>query len=151
MIPLPAIVFNQLALPLQLLASQLGEVSLRAAGIPVLRDGNVLELETVRLEVAEACSGIRSIVSLLAFGLIVGRFGGTPPRGLILLAGATIPIAVMANAARVAGTGLAAHAWGPAVTDGVVHGMAGTVVFVAAAAALLTLHRLSGRLRVIAS
>lgn len=151
MIPPPGIVFNQVAFPLQMLASQVGEVTLRSAGVPVLREGNVLELETMRLEVAEACSGIRSIVSLFAFGLIVGRFGGASPAGLGILALATVPIAVLANAARVAGTGLAAHVWGSAATEGVAHGLAGALVFMGAAAGLLAVHRLAGRVRVVAS
>ena len=113
--------------------------------------GNVLELETMRLEVAEACSGIRSIVSLFAFGLIVGRFGGASPAGLGVLTLATVPIAVLANAARVAGTGLAAHVWGSAATEGAAHGLAGALVFMGAAAGLLAVHRLTGRLRVVAS
>ncbi len=141
MIPLPAIVFNQLAFPLQLFASEVGEVTLRAAGVPVLRDGNVLELEQLRLEVAEACSGIRSLVSLLTFALILGHFGKASSKRLWALAVATVPIAVGANAARVAGTGLAAHVWGPAVAEGGLHTASGALVFVVAVAALLSLNR----------
>jgi exosortase len=141
MIPLPAIVFNQIAFPLQLLASEVGEVTLRAAGVPVLRDGNVLELELVRLEVAEACSGIRSLVSLVTVALIFGRFGGLSGPRLCLLAAATVPIAIAANAARVAGTGLAAHVWGQAVLEGAIHAASGTLVFIVAVSALLALQR----------
>jgi exosortase len=65
MVPLPSIIFNQVAFPLQLLASQAGEAVITTAGIPVLRDGNVLQLPSQTLEVAEACSGIRSLVSLM--------------------------------------------------------------------------------------
>src|SRR5262249_31029724 len=70
MIPLPAIIFNQIAFPLQLLASRFGEVTLRALDIPVLREGNVISLATTQLEVAEACSGIRSLISLLTLGIV---------------------------------------------------------------------------------
>ena len=142
MVPLPAVVFNQIALPLQFFASQVGEVTLRAAGVPVLRDGNVLELETVRLEVAEACSGIRSLVSLLAFALALGRFGGASPPRLLLLAASTVPIAVAANAARVAGTGLAAQVWGPLAAQGMFHSASGALVFVVAVTALLSVNTL---------
>jgi exosortase len=139
MIPLPAIVFNQIAFPLQLFASQVGEVTIRAAGVPVLRDGNVLELEALRLEVAEACSGIRSLVSLLTLAVVLGQLGGGSRRRMWLLALATIPIAVAANAGRVAGTGLAAHVWGKAVAEGFLHTASAALAFGVAVAALLAL------------
>jgi len=151
MVPLPAVVFNQIAFPLQLLASQVGEVTLRAAGVPVLRDGNVLELETLRLEVAEACSGIRSVISLLAFALVLGRFGGGSTGRMWLLALATVPIAIAANAARVAGTGLAAHVWGSGVAEGAFHATAGTLVFFVAAVAIFMVFRATGSGRLVAS
>ena len=72
MIPLPAILFNQIAFPLQVLASRLGVAMLRVGDIPVLREGNVITLSNITLEVAEACSGIRSLVSLLTLGLLFG-------------------------------------------------------------------------------
>ena len=139
MIPLPAIVFNQIAFPLQIFASQVGEVTIRAAGVPVLRDGNVLELEALRLEVAEACSGIRSLVSLLTLALVLGQLGGGSRRRMWLLALATIPIAVAANAGRVAGTGLAAHVWGAGVAEGFLHTASAALAFTVAVAALLAL------------
>ena len=142
MIPLPAIVFNQIAFPLQLFASQVGEVTIRAAGVPVLRDGNVLELEALRLEVAEACSGIRSLVSLLTLALVLGQVGGESRRRTWLLVLATIPIAVAANAGRVAGTGLAAHVWGKAVAEGFLHTASAALVFAVAVAALLAVKSL---------
>lgn len=142
MIPLPAIVFNEIALPLQLFASQVGEGTLRSAGVPVLREGNVLELASMRLEVAEACSGIRSLVSLLAFALVLGQVSGCSTRRLWVLAVATVPIAIAANAARVAATGLAAHAWGTAAAEGFLHTASGSVVFVVAVIALATVDRL---------
>ncbi len=76
MIPIPAIIFNQIAFPLQLIASQFGEFAIASAGIPVLREGNVIVLAHTTLEVAEACSGIRSLVSLITLGLIYGYFVG---------------------------------------------------------------------------
>lgn len=141
MIPPPEIVFNQIALPLQLFASRVGEVTLRTAGVPVLRDGNVLELVGMRLEVVEACSGIRSILALLAFALVLGELGGCSPRHRGILAFATLPIAIVANAGRVAVTGLAAHRWGPDVADGLLHSTSGMLVFAVAASALLLIDR----------
>jgi exosortase/archaeosortase family protein len=90
-------------------------------------------------------------VSLLAFALVVGRFGGGSTGRMWLLALATVPIAIAANAARVAGTGLAAHAWGSGVAEGAFHAMAGAAVFGVAAAAVLLVHRASGGGRVFAS
>ena len=80
-----------------------------AAGIPVLREGNVLVLPKTTLEVVEACSGIRSLVSLLTLALILGKLAEPRRWAASLIALAAIPIAIVANAARVAGTGLAAR------------------------------------------
>jgi exosortase/archaeosortase family protein len=99
----------------------------------------------MRLEVAEACSGIRSIVSLLAFALVLGELGDGSTRHRALLACATIPIAVCANAARVAATGLAADAWGMAAAQGFLHTTSGVAVFAIAVAALLVIERVVTR------
>jgi exosortase D (VPLPA-CTERM-specific) len=132
MIPIPAIVFNQLAFPLQLLASQAGELTLRAAGIPVLREGNVITLSTTTLQVAEACSGIRSLISLLTLSIVFGYFTLRRPVSRVWLAAASVPVAIAANAARVAGTGLAAHQFGPRAAEGFFHTFSGWLVFLVA-------------------
>jgi exosortase len=141
MIPLPAIVFNQIAFPLQLLASQVGETAIAAAGVPVLREGNVLHLPARTLEVAEACSGIRSLVSLLMLAIVLGCF--TEPRmpARVLLVAAAVPIAILANAARVAGTGLVAEWVSPAAADGFFHSFSGWLIFIVAFAGLLLFQR----------
>ena len=74
MVPLPALIFNQIAFPLQLIASRLGESAIAAAGIPVVREGNVLELSNITLNVAEACSGIRSLISLITLAIVLAYF-----------------------------------------------------------------------------
>jgi exosortase len=147
MIPLPAIVFNQLAFPLQLLASQVGETAIAAAGIPVLREGNVLELPGTRLEVAEACSGIRSLVSLLTLAIVLAWF--TEPRNgrRVVIALSAIPIAILANAARVAGTGLMSHWIGEEAARGFFHTFSGWLMFVVAFVLLAGVQRLVSRLR----
>jgi exosortase len=147
MIPLPAIIFNQLAFPLQLLASRLGETVIAAAGIPVLREGNVLHLASTNLEVAEACSGIRSLVSLLMLGLVLGYFTEERKTGRVILALSTVPIAIVANAARVAGTGLASHWFGPAAAEGFFHGFSGWLVFLVALAGLVAVQQIIARIR----
>jgi exosortase len=132
MVPIPAIIFNQIAFPLQLLASRAGEVTLATLGIPVLREGNVITLAHTALEVAEACSGIRSLISLLTLGIVYGYFTDPRPPVRTLIALSTIPIAIIANAARVAGTGIAAHYYGPEAAEGFFHTFSGWIVFLVA-------------------
>jgi exosortase len=146
MIPLPAIVFNQIAFPLQIFASQAGAATLDLAGVPVLREGNILELPETRLEVAEACSGIRSLVSLITLAIVLGQFslGGRWTRAALVLA--AVPVAIVANATRVAGTGLMAHFWSPEAAEGFFHAFSGWIVFGVAFAALLAVQRGLGAL-----
>jgi exosortase len=143
MIPLPAIVFNQIAFPLQLLASRFGESVVGLAGVPVLREGNVIVLASTTLEVAEACSGIRSLVSLLTLGILFGYFTDSRSGVRILLALVTIPIAIITNGLRVAGTGIAAHHYGAAVAEGFFHTFSGWLVFLTATVILLAVGRLT--------
>lgn len=142
MIPLPAIIFNKIAFPLQLLASRFGEVTLQAFNIPVLREGNVITLANTQLEVAEACSGIRSLISLLTLGIVYGYFMHPGVWVRLILAVATIPVAIAANAFRVAGTGVAAHYYGPEAAEGFFHTFSGWLVFLAAFAMLFLMHRI---------
>ena len=141
MIPLPAIIFNQIAFPLQLLASRVGEATLTAAEIPVLREGNVLVLANTSLEVAEACSGIRSLVSLLTLGIVFGYFTDNRLWMRVVIALSTVPIAIVTNGGRVAGTGIAAHRFGPQAAQGFLHEFSGWMVFVVAFLMMLALQR----------
>ena len=110
----------------------MGEASLSAAGIPVLREGNVIILANTKLEVAEACSGIRSLVSLLTLAIVYGYFVD-PRTGIrVAIALSAIPVAIVANGLRVAGTGFAAHYIGPAAAEGFFHTFSGWLVFVVA-------------------
>jgi len=145
MIPLPAIIFNQIAFPLQLLASRAGEAVLNVAGIPVLREGNVLQLPTRPLEVAEACSGIRSLVSLLTLAIVLGYFSERRTGRRVLIALSAVPIAILANAARVAGTGLASELISPAAAEGFFHTFSGWLMFVVAFAGLFAVQRIISR------
>ena len=141
MIPPPAVLFNQLALPLQLFASQMGEGLIAAAGVPVLRDGNVLHLPTRSLEVVEACSGIRSLISLLMLALVLGYFTERRLAARIAIAVAAVPLAIIANAIRVAGTGIASEWVSPAAADGFFHTFSGWLMFVVAVLGLVVLQR----------
>ena len=145
MIPIPSIIFNQIAMPLQLLASRFGEWTLQTAGIPVLREGNVIILANTTLEVAEACSGIRSLVSLLTLGIIYGYFADSRVWVRLIIAGSTIPIAILTNGARVAGTGLAAHYYGPKAALGFFHDFSGWALFVVAFGLMFIMMRIVAR------
>jgi len=131
-IPPPAMVLNQVAFPLQLLAARGAEQLLFALGIPVLREGNVIELAHTTLEVAEACSGIRSLVSLLALALCVAYFfhRGWVARTVLTLS--AVPIAVVTNVARVAGTGVLVQYFGVEAAEGFYHSFSGWFLFMAA-------------------
>jgi exosortase len=143
MIPIPAIVFNQIAFPLQLVASRFGESVVALAGVPVLREGNVIVLASTTLEVAEACSGIRSLISLLTLGILVGYFTDRRLGIRTLLALVTMPIAIISNGLRVAGTGIAAHHFGSAAAEGFFHTFSGWLVFLTATAMLLAVGRIT--------
>ena len=146
MVPLPSIIFNQVAFPLQLVASQAGEAVITTAGIPVLREGNVLQLPSRTLEVAEACSGIRSLVSLLMLAIVLGYFAERRTGARVLIALAAVPIAIVANAARVAGTGLTAEWVSPAAAEGFFHTFSGWLMFVVAFAGLLLVQHFVSRI-----
>lgn len=146
MIPIPAIVFNQVAFPLQLLASRTGEAGLALLGIPVLREGNLIILARTTLEVAEACSGIRSLVSLLTLGILYGYFVDSRTTLRWVIAASTVPIAIVANGVRVAGTGVAAHYFGDGAAQGFLHTFSGWLMFVAAFVMLFVVTHLILRL-----
>ena len=141
MIPLPAIIFNQITFPLQLLASRFGESALMLAGIPVLREGNVIHLANTSLAVAEACSGIRSLISLLTLGIVYGYFTDSRVWVRWVIATSTVPVAIVTNGLRVAGTGVGAHYFGPAVAEGFFHEFSGWLIFISAFLILLAIHR----------
>lgn len=132
MIPLPAIVVNMIAFPLQLFAAQTATFCLFSLGIPVLREGNLIMLAHTTLEVAEACSGLRSLLSLLALGTVYGYFSQDVMWKRWLLVILSIPIAIIANAARVTGTGILAHYFGAESAEGFYHTFEGWLVFVVA-------------------
>jgi exosortase len=140
MIPIPAIIFNQIAFPLQILAARLGSFLLAFLGVPVLREGNVIQLPTASLEVAQACSGIRSLMSLGALAVIYGYFLETRNVHRALLALSAIPIAIAANGLRVTGTGLLGYYWDPDKAEGFFHTFSGWVIFVISLALLFSFH-----------
>jgi exosortase len=141
MIPIPTIIYAQLTLHLQILASQLGEMLITLMGIPVLRAGNTLQLPSQTLDIAEACSGIRSLLSLMFLSLVFAYFMDKKVWMRWALLGATIPIAIGANGIRVALTGLLSEI-DTKLAGGMYHETEGYIVFIVALAALFLTHRL---------
>lgn len=155
-IPIPAIIFNKVAFPLQLFASRCAVWSMSLLDIPVLRQGNVIELlplgarETRKLEVVEACSGIRSLMTLLTLAVVFAYFtypssgDGTEEKGplawlrsyawwrSVVIVLSAVPIAILTNALRVSGTGVLSHYYGTEVADGFFHSFSGWVIYIAA-------------------
>jgi len=154
--PIPAIIFNKIAFPLQLFASRCAVWSMSMLGIPVLRQGNIIELkplnsfDTKKLEVVEACSGIRSLMTLLTLAVVFAYFSHSPSdnppgpgsrfgwlrsygfwRSVILVVSA-VPIAILTNAFRVSGTGVLAHYYGTEVADGFFHSFSGWAIYIVA-------------------
>ena len=153
-IPIPAIIFNKIAFPLQLFASRCAVWSMSLLSIPVFRQGNVIELkplnsvETKKLEVVEACSGIRSLMTLLTLAVVFAYFSHPRSKNTTMKLSAwlksygfwrstiivlsAVPIAILTNAFRVSGTGVLAHYYGTNIADGFFHSFSGWVVYIAA-------------------
>jgi exosortase len=140
MVPIPAVIFNSLTLPLQNLASRLAEFSLELLGIPVMREGNILELPSGKLSVVEACSGIRSLLSLTFLSLVYGRFFEKKRSIRAILFIATVPITILANGGRVTLTGILSQTK-PDLATGFFHESTGWVIVMMALGILLVFHR----------
>lgn len=142
MVPIPAIVFSQVTFPLQLFASRLAAWLLPVLGVPVLREGNIINLPAMPLEVADACSGIRSLLSLTTLAIMYGYLMEKRVKVRVILALASIPIAVAANAFRIVGTGLLVQYWDPDKAQGFFHEFSGWLMFVFSLLVLFGCHQL---------
>jgi len=140
MIPIPSIIFNLITFPLQLLSSRVAAAVLPVFGVPILREGNVIILPSMALEVAEACSGIRSLMSLVTLAIIYGYLMERRLWVRCVLALASVPIAVMANSVRIIGTGLLVQYWDPDKAEGYFHASWGWIIFVISLILLYALH-----------
>ena len=147
MIPIPSVLMDRITFPMQLFASKVAAKSLYLIGIPALREGNVILLANTSLEVAEACSGIRSLISLLALSVVFAYFSQKTTLKRVLLVLSTFPIAIIANAARVTGTGVLAHHYGDKVAQGFFHGFSGWILFVVAFVCLFVVGGLLTKIR----
>lgn len=143
MVPLPALVYNEIVFPLQLLASRFATTCLKATGIvPVVREGNLLILPYYTLELVEACSGIRSLMSLVALAVAYGYMAEKRIIVRILLVALMVPTAVMSNGFRVMVTAVLTRSGGPKAAEGFLHAFSGWVLFLAAAMCLFLIHGL---------
>jgi len=141
MIPIPTVVYNSITFPLQLLASKVATGALSVLQIPVLQEGNVLELARQKLSVVEACSGIRSLLSLTFLAVVYGYFFETKLWMRVVLFLSTIPVAIVANASRVTLTGVLTE-YKPELAEGFFHTASGWVIFMVALAIMVVLHRI---------
>jgi len=142
MIPLPNLILQRFTFPLQILASKLSTFLLQLVGVPVLREGNVIHLAAMSLEVVEACSGIRSLLSLLTLAIIYGYLLEKRNWVRVVLACSAVPIAVAANSFRIFGTGLLVQYWDPDKAEGFFHTFQGWLIFVVSLILLFTVHHL---------
>ncbi len=170
-LPIPAIIFNKIAFPLQLFASRCAVWSMSLLGIPVFRQGNIIELkplnsiDTKKLEVVEACSGIRSLMTLITLAVVFAYFTHSPSdepptsgkrfgwlksywfwRSAIIVISA-VPIAILTNAFRVSGTGVLAHYYGTQVADGFFHSFSGWAIYIVAFVLLFGIGMILDRFR----
>ena len=144
MIPLPAILWNQAAFPLALFASKVSSNLIQGIGISVLREGNILTLPNITLQVAEACSGLRSLVTLLALSAVLAFMSQHDRGKKWILFLSAVPVALACNIFRLTGTAVLARYFGAPVAHGFIHEFSGWVVFVLGLLLLLGVHFLLG-------
>jgi len=144
MIPSSTLV-DQITFPLQVIASKTATLLLTGVGIPAVREGNIILLPTARLEVAEACSGVRSLFSLITLSVIYGYLAETKTGVRALLAFIAVPVSILANALRIAVTGLVVYFWGVEGAEGTLHLLSGWLIFAASLLLIFFLHRLAQR------
>ncbi|MBW2186000.1 MAG: exosortase/archaeosortase family protein [Deltaproteobacteria bacterium] len=139
MVPLPYIVYDAMAFPLKLLVAKFSVVSLKFMGIAVLREGNIIMFPQIVLEVADACSGLRSLMSLIALAVAYAAFSHTSHIKRIIIVLSAVPIAIATNMFRVIVTGVLAQYYGAAAAEGFFHEFAGITVFAIAMVLLFLL------------
>ncbi|HXE31692.1 MAG TPA: exosortase/archaeosortase family protein [Terriglobales bacterium] len=151
MVPLPAIIYYQITFPLQLLASRLAGTGLDLLQVPALRQGNLILLPNYTMAVADACSGIRSLFSLVTLSVAYGYFVEPKNWKRIVLAVSMVPIAIISNGMRILGTGVLTYYCGPKYAEGFFHAFSGWLIFVMALGLMVCLHsglkRLGGKRR----
>jgi len=137
MFPFPNFIYAKLSVNLQLISSQLGTAMLQVVGLPVYRDGNIIDLGFRKLHVVDACSGLRYLMPLMVLGLIVAYFAKGSFWKKIFLVLSTIPLAILMNGTRIALAGISAAYLRPEISDGILHDFSGFVFFMASFGLLL--------------
>jgi exosortase len=132
MVPLPQSLVNVITFPLQLIATDLAVDGLFWLGVPALREGNIIHLANQPLMVAEACSGLRSVMALGTLGVVFAYFFRKNALERVVIVASTLPIAILVNAFRVGLTGVATHRFGPKVAEGWIHLTEGLFTFLLA-------------------
>ncbi|MGB6716907.1 MAG: exosortase A, partial [Candidatus Acidiferrales bacterium] len=140
MIPIPAIIYNQITFPLQLFASRFATFWLQLANVPVLREGNIINLPNYSLEVVEACSGIRSLMTLITLAIAYGYLVESRRWVRWVLVLLMVPIAIVSNSLRIFGAGILTYHFGPSMAQGFFHEFSGWVIFVAALLLMFACH-----------
>jgi exosortase len=146
MIPIPVIIYNQITFPLQLLASRVATFWLEAMQVPVLREGNVLILPNYSLEVVEACSGVRSLMTLITLAVAYAYFVESRRWVRYALPVLMVPIAIVSNAFRIMGTGVLTYHLGPVAAEGFFHEFSGWIIFLVALVLMLFCHMILNRI-----
>jgi exosortase D (VPLPA-CTERM-specific) len=146
MIPLPIFLLNNLSSELQLISSRFGVWLMRLCGISVFLEGNVIDLGSYKLEVAEACSGLRYLLPLMTLAFLMACFYRAPWWKRIVLFLASIPITLLMNSLRIAAIGFMVDRWGPAMAEGLLHQVQGWMVFMLSIGVLLLVVMLLSRL-----
>jgi len=139
-IPIPAVIYSQITLPLQDLAARAAGALLPVFAVPVLREGHVIVLPSMKLEVAQACSGIRSLMSLVTISILYGYFLERSLWKRTVLALASVPIAIAANCLRIVGTGICVQYWDPDKALGFFHEFSGWMIFLVSLLCLYLVH-----------
>jgi len=147
MVPLPQSLVNVVAFPLQLVAADLAVNALHGLAVPALREGNIIHLANAQLFVAEACSGLRSLMALFTLGVVFAYFFRKSTAERLVLVASTIPIAILVNSFRVGLTGVLTHRFGESAAGGVIHATEGLFTFGIAFLLLLAEARLISLVR----
>jgi exosortase D (VPLPA-CTERM-specific) len=137
MIPLPSMIMNNLSAQLQLVSSTLGVWLIRLVGVSVFLEGNVIDLGSYRLEVAEACSGLRYLLPLMTLAFLIAYLYRAPlwKRAIVFIS--SVPLTVLTNSARIALIGVTVDRWGPAMAEGALHEVQGWMMFMISTVVLL--------------
>ena len=144
MVPLPGIIHNQVTFPLQLISSKVAAFLIELTGVPVFREGNILKVPHYTVEVVQACSGIRSLLALIAMGIAYGYFAERRVWARAVLVVLMLPIALFTNSLRIMTTSLLGYAVDPSWAEGFTHLFSGWLIFLLALGLLFSAHSLMG-------